>query len=220
VALGTLLVIPPIVPMPPAVQAIFELALTLAAVAAALEIGHGRALLVVAGVVAAAAVATQAASMIWPRASAGQAASELLLVVLFGLLEWKVGRDVLRARVVTADVLRGTVAIYLMLGLSWAMVYRVVDSLDPKAFATPAVNEEMVPSGREGPSTIRRSQGFRYYSFVTLTTLGYGDITPRSGPARTLSWLEAVVGQLFIAITVARLVALHVAHQREDDGEE
>ena len=50
-----------------------------------------------------------------------------------------------------------------------------------------------------------------YFSFVTLTTLGYGDIVPISGPAKTASTLEAIVGQLYIALLVARLVGLHAA---------
>jgi hypothetical protein len=58
----------------------------------------------------------------------------------------------------------------------------------------------------------RTGGNFLYYSFVTLTTLGYGDITPASSPARSLSTLEAVTGQLYIAILVARLVGLHIVH--------
>ena len=58
---------------------------------------------------------------------------------------------------------------------------------------------------------------FVYFSFVTLTTLGYGDITPASPTVRTLTILEALVGQLFIGILIARLVSLQIAHaQRED----
>ncbi|NOZ94311.1 MAG: two pore domain potassium channel family protein [Acidobacteria bacterium] len=215
-ALAALLVVPPLVSFSTTGEAVFNLIFSLIAVGAALEIGHGKALLVIAGSVAAAAVATQAVSMIWPRATVGQAASEFFIAVLFGLLIWKVGRDVLRAKVVTTDVLRGTVAIYLMLGLSWAMLYRVTDSLDASAFAGPTAIRAESPQ-RGASSALRHNEGFRYYSFVTLTTLGYGDITPRSKPARTLSWLEAVVGQLFIAIAVARLVALHVALDRRGD---
>jgi len=52
---------------------------------------------------------------------------------------------------------------------------------------------------------------FAYYSFVTLTTLGFGDITPVSDPARSLSLLEAIVGQLYLAVLVARLVGIHIS---------
>ena len=53
-----------------------------------------------------------------------------------------------------------------------------------------------------------------YYSFITLTTLGYGDVSPLAAPVRTFAWLEAVVGQLYIAVLVARLVGLHIAQSR------
>jgi hypothetical protein len=54
----------------------------------------------------------------------------------------------------------------------------------------------------------RHAAAFTYYSFATLTTLGMGDITPKSPLARTLSWLEAVLGQIYLAVLVARLIAL------------
>ena len=58
-----------------------------------------------------------------------------------------------------------------------------------------------------------------YFSFVTLTTLGFGDITPLTSAARSLCWLEAVVGQMFIAILVARLVGLQILSASMDrDG--
>ena len=57
-----------------------------------------------------------------------------------------------------------------------------------------------------------------YFSFVTLTTLGYGDIVPVSGPAKTFSTLEAIVGQLYIALLVARLVGLHTAQSIANKG--
>jgi voltage-gated potassium channel Kch len=59
-----------------------------------------------------------------------------------------------------------------------------------------------------------------YFSFVTLTTLGYGDIVPISGPAKTFATLEAIVGQLYIALLVARLVGLHTAQSMMEDGKQ
>jgi hypothetical protein len=59
---------------------------------------------------------------------------------------------------------------------------------------------------------------FIYYSFVTMSTLGYGDITPISNPARSLSLLEAVVGQLYIAILIAKLVGMHIAQAQRGHG--
>jgi hypothetical protein len=61
-------------------------------------------------------------------------------------------------------------------------------------------------------------EDFRYYSFVTLSTPGYGDVVPVTPEARMLASLEAAAGQLYIAILVAGLVALQVAHAQSDDA--
>ena len=86
--------------------------------------------------------------------------------------------------------------------MTWALTYIVIDILDPTAF------EQLAVSAWAGGTD------YVYFSFVTLTTLGYGDITPLTPVAQTLAWLEAVVGQLYLAILVARLVGLHIVHSR------
>ena len=67
---------------------------------------------------------------------------------------------------------------------------------------------------------VRRLSVFMYYSLVTLTTLGYGDITPVTPLARNLAAFEAAMGQLYIAILVARLVGLHIVHSGQEDEEQ
>jgi hypothetical protein len=67
------------------------------------------------------------------------------------------------------------------------------------------------PGSFQMPGEIADKKVFNYYSYVTLTTLGYGDITPISAPARSLALLEAVMGQLYLAVLVARLVGLHIS---------
>ena len=57
-----------------------------------------------------------------------------------------------------------------------------------------------------------RVMQLRYFSFMTLTTVGYGDVVPRSAGARTMAVLEAVMGQIYLAVLVARLVGLHIVH--------
>ena len=76
--------------------------------------------------------------------------------------------------------------------MAWGLLYTWVDLRDPQAFSG------IIHSSVEEPMT--------YFSFVTLTTLGYGDITPVSNTARTLSWLEAVFGQVYLVVLVANLV--------------
>lgn len=104
---------------------------------------------------------------------------------------------VLRVVRVNAEVLCASIAAYLMLGLLWAMAYEVVAQNNPGAFAFGAPGQTL--------------EGFTafYFSFVTLSTVGFGDITPASRGARMLAVMEAVTGMFYIAVLVARLVALY-----------
>jgi hypothetical protein len=108
---------------------------------------------------------------------------------------------------VTGHRIRGAIVVYLLLGALWAFLYQVVALTIPQAFR--------LPEGFDGgdPDALRRIM--TYYSFITLTTIGYGDITPVHPVARTLAMLEGLVGQLYPAITLARLVSLAVIHQQE-----
>ncbi len=87
----------------------------------------------------------------------------------------------------------GAVAIYLLLGLIWARLYQVVELVSPGAFRVP-----------EGESV--NGASLTYFSFVTLATLGYGDISPVNIVARDLAVLEAIMGQLYLVILISRLV--------------
>jgi len=107
---------------------------------------------------------------------------------------------------VTGHRIRGAIVIYLLLGASWALLYQVVALTIPHAFRLP----EGLATG--DPDALQRMM--TYFSFITLTTTGYGDITPVHPVARTLTMLEALVGQLYPAITLARLVSLAVMHQK------
>jgi hypothetical protein len=108
-------------------------------------------------------------------------------------------QHLLTAQKVTADLLFGGGSVYLMLGILWAFLYAILDKVDPASFLAP---EEVVAYNFD---TIL------YYSFTTLTTLGYGDILPVSPFARTLAVLEAITGVLYTTILVARLMGIYVA---------
>jgi len=114
----------------------------------------------------------------------------LFLVVVLG--------QTLRAGPITFHRIQGAVAAYLLLGILWAHAYALVAHLRPGAFAGPV-------SPADGP------RAFFYLSFVTLTTVGYGDVLPVHPAARSLAMLEAVTGPLYLAILVARLVSQAVA---------
>lgn len=103
-------------------------------------------------------------------------------------------REVVFARGVDANRLAGAVSVYLLMGLNWAIVFSFLALADPGAFSGLQISSE------------RSFLHLLYYSFVTLTTLGYGDISPVSPVARALAYLEAISGVMYVAILVASLV--------------
>lgn len=116
---------------------------------------------------------------------------------------------------VTSNTIFASVCVYLLLGVLWSMAYSLIEILEPGSFTFGFADEqgEMRFGGGESVFPI-------YYSFVTLTTLGYGDIVPASATARMLSVAEAVTGQLYLAVLVARLVGLHISQSSRDDRRE
>lgn len=116
-------------------------------------------------------------------------------------------REVLEEQRVTLDTIFGGICIYLLVGIAWVMAYAAIEFWQPGSFL---VGDQTLQS-LHGEQV--RFPEFLYYSFVTMTTLGYGDIVAQSPPARACSTAEAIVGQLYIAIFVARLVGLHLAHE-------
>jgi voltage-gated potassium channel Kch len=105
----------------------------------------------------------------------------------------------------TGHRVRGAIAVYLILGVMWAALYQLVDVVMPGAF-------RLADSPNGTPlSPALRDNSFIYFSFVTLTTVGYGDMVAIDPLARSLTQIEALVGQLFPAVLLARLVALQVS---------
>jgi hypothetical protein len=130
--------------------------------------------------------------------------------LFFAFVTVVVLRHILSTKEVTTDTILGAMCAYLLLGMVWAMVFSLIETLAPGSFLHGG--QSLAASFPEARQPVISS--FIYYSFVTLTTLGYGDITPGSSPAAALSSLEAVTGQLYIAILIARLVAQHIASGR------
>lgn len=158
-------------------------------------------------------LALPAVGLRWmPRLGLGHAdvialSTALLLILLSG---GSILATVLRQRRVTQDTLYGSVCVYLLMGVAWAIVYGLVELRVPGSFVQN--NQTLVIDvGAEAGVSNR----LIYFSMVTMTTLGYGDITPVRTLAQRLAVLEAMTGQLYVAITVARLVALQVSHARE-----
>ena len=117
---------------------------------------------------------------------------------------WIAARTLLAPGSVDLNRIVGSVCIYLMAGFIWAYLYVLQNLLVPGSFRGISVEPvyEQLPE-------------FAYHSFVTLTTLGYGDITPVSPMARVLVNLEAIFGQFYMAILVAALIGIHISNRIE-----
>lgn len=119
-----------------------------------------------------------------------------LLVVLFIF-------QIARAKTVTPQVIIESINGYLMLGLSFSIIIALISSFDQNAFSFPHLTANSVQN-------ISQFSNYTYYGFVTLSTLGYGDVVPLSPAAKSLSIFIAVTGQMYIAIIIAVLVAKYL----------
>lgn len=129
----------------------------------------------------------------------GKAISAVFLLYIAGLIL----RSVLRAREIDIEVILGALCVYLMLALVWGLAYQIVATRDPGAFSIP-------PAILEGAANPDQALGsaLQYFSFVTITTLGYGDIQPVASIARSLAIMEALFGQIYLVTLIARLVSM------------
>jgi Ion channel len=137
------------------------------------------------------AVALFRQSLSWEIWSDGLGMAAILALIIV-LLE-----QVFRSGAVTHLRIQGAIAVYLLFGVEWSHAYHIVSLLLPGSFA--------VQGGQ-----LATAGDWIYYSYVTLTTLGYGDITPVRPVARTLAVGEALTGQLYLAVLIARLIAMEI----------
>jgi hypothetical protein len=120
-----------------------------------------------------------------------------LAFVIFVLL-----RRLFHIQIITLDVIYAAVTVYMLLGIFWGLTFTVLELFQNGSFGFPARGELAI-----------LGQDMLYYSFVTMTTVGYGDITPLSQPAKFLSILEAMMGQIYLTVLVARLVGLYTSQR-------
>ncbi len=115
-------------------------------------------------------------------------------------------RTVFRARVVDGNVLCGAACVYLLVGALWGYTYAMLEVVNHQSFniVDPAMAKNVDLWDEPG--------WLIYFSYTTLTTVGFGDVLPANSYARSLAVLEAVVGQIMLVVMMARLVGLHVAH--------
>jgi len=142
--------------------------------------------------------------LLWAPSHIAMMAYYAAVAALIAFLAVAILAYVLRAGPVTADKMFAAICIYMLLGFGWTYGYALVDDLQPEAFT--------VPTPSDGQDYVGHLLQLRYFSFITLATVGYGDIAPRSAVARTMAVLEAVMGQLYLVVLVGRLVGLHIVH--------
>ena len=206
VALGLLFIAFPFVEEVKGGDIIVSILLSLVLLCAVLAVAESKHVMMIAIVLAIRAIAGRWISHFRPDVVAPPvflpAGLVLIAFVVANLL-----RFVLRAPSVNMDVLCASLSAYLMLGLLWTVAYWLVDQLTRGgAFAF---------NTNEGRQSIRGFNAF-YFSFVTLSTVGYGDITPVSKVARMLAAMEAMTGLLYVAVLIARLVSLYSTPKSAD----
>ena len=131
------------------------------------------------------------------------APGSVLVTVLGGTSLLMILRFVLTQRRVNSNTIFAAVSVYLLIGIVFGTVFSWMAYVDPAIFDPPQ-------SVETGDSSLF------YYSFVTLTTLGFGDISPVSEGARALTVIEALLGQVYLVVLIARLVAMHIARRQSE----
>ena len=124
-------------------------------------------------------------------------ATILYLYIVFLLL-----RNLLSIRVVTADLIYCAVSIYLLIGIMWAGIYNIVEGISPGSFSGTSETVDLI-----------------YFSFVTLTTVGFGDVVPLSAFGKRLAIFEAAMGSIYMAVIIAMIVGRYMVMQLEQDSE-
>jgi hypothetical protein len=119
-----------------------------------------------------------------------------------GVLLWSINRE----ETVTAESVYGAFCGYLLIGVVFGHFYCIVDEIAPHAYVGAATVRP------DFENRMERRYLLTYYSFITLTTVGYGDIAPANNFARSLAIIEAIVGQFYMAVLIAELIGKRVAH--------
>lgn len=125
----------------------------------------------------------------------------------FAVMFFSIMRYVLDSSPATADKICGAISAYMLMGVAWSFIYALFYQIDPESIRVP---EQLLST-----DTIN-STWTLYFSFTTLTTLGYGDIVPQKSGVQSYAIMEAACGQIFLAVIVARLIALQITHQRKE----
>ncbi|RLA36101.1 MAG: hypothetical protein DRR15_05715 [Gammaproteobacteria bacterium] len=130
--------------------------------------------------------------------------STLAMLAFLLLATSQAMQQIAKGNNISANRIVGAICVYLMLGVIWALSYALLEAVVPGSFKGLT---EQTASASWNPDWV-------YFSFVTLSTLGYGDITPMTYSARALSYFEAIVGQFYLAVLVAGLVGAYLSEKQ------
>lgn len=130
-------------------------------------------------------------------------------ILFFIIITVTIISHVLKYKKVSADKIYGAICGYLLIGIIWSMIYTVIELSFPNSFYF--ANGLNLDALQTSTHRLYFSQ-FIYFSYITLSTLGYGDIVPIGLEARAFTSIQAIIGQLYVAILIARLVGLHISH--------
>lgn len=135
--------------------------------------------------------------------------SFLALIFAMGLII----KNIFSNDIVTIDTIAESLCAYLLLGFAFAYIYALIDIVHPNSFIS-SLSNEFVPFSlnQDGLEKI-------YFSFITLLTVGYGDIVPASPPAKLTTIIEGFFGQIYLVVLIARLVGMHVSQRANGNNQ-
>jgi voltage-gated potassium channel len=135
-----------------------------------------------------------------PNKTATRTLNDFLWLALVFYVALAIFRDIVKARQVSSNEIYGAISVYLLMGIFFGIAYQILVVFDPGGLYFNPVNF----------TSPKRSDGdFFYYSFVTLSTVGYGDVSPVAPIARSISMIEAILGVMYVATMIARFIAIH-----------
>jgi amino acid transporter len=145
-------------------------------------------------------------AVIFVRSPALYLTGTIMWLLLFVFITWHQLRGVLKQKEITSETISMSISVYLLLGFTWGLFYILLHHLQPLAFnlGGPPAPDSGAPEQQAFPVLI-------YFSLTTLSTIGFGDITPLSLQARYAAVAEGITGQFYLAILVARLVGMQMS---------
>jgi hypothetical protein len=154
------------------------------------------------------ALATAAASvMAFLGGVRGHPLVEGTFTAFYAFMTFVVFFEIIKVQRVTADSMYGTICVYLLVGLTFANLYDLIETLHPGSFQ---INVDTA-----GPAEIRW-RTLVFFSFMTLTTIGLGDVTPTTTQVQSLASIEGVIGVLYVAVLIARVVGIYARRASEE----